>query len=94
MLDECGYNDSESNDAIKNHTSNTLKELANKVTLNKTKIPSYSLNSNQLRMYNQVKPKLGSHYAQRWSKNSLELSKNKVIIYENFYLYILIILLI
>lgn len=85
ILNKCGYNDSENNSTNKNQTSDTLKELANKAVFNKTKVPLYSLTSNQLRVYNQVKPKFGSN-VQGWSEKSLELSKKKVIIYKNCYL--------
>lgn len=86
ILNKCGYNDSENNVTDKNQTSDTLKELANKAVFNKTKVPLYSLTTNQLRVFNQVKPKFGSNVVQGWSKKSLELSKNKVIIYKNCYL--------
>lgn len=85
MLDKCGYKDLENEDISKNHAYNTLQELADRAAKNKTKSNQYALTNKRLQMYNQVKPKLGSHYAQEWSK-TLEISRNKVIIYQNCYL--------
>jgi len=45
--------------------SNVLNTLFNKA-LSKPKTQSFFANANQLSMYNQNKPKLGSYYAQRW----------------------------
>jgi len=77
MLEECGYKDTD----IDNHSdnnSNILDELSNKA-LSKPKTQLFSANSNRLSMYNQDKPKLGTYYAQGWSKKSFELSRNKVL---------------
>jgi len=52
------------------HDNNTLNELAHKALVkNKTKL--FSTNSNQLSMYHQAKPKLGTRYAQGWSKTKV-----------------------
>lgn len=77
MLGECGYKDTDI-DNHSNHNSNILDDLSNKA-LSKPKTQSFSANSNRLSMYNQDKPKLGTYYAQGWSKKSFELSRNKVI---------------
>lgn len=71
MLDESGYEDTENENPCNNHDHNTLSKLANKA---KTKIHFHTTNANRLSMYEQVKPKLGSCYAQKWSKRSLELT--------------------
>jgi len=77
MLRECGYKDTDI-DNHSNNNSNILNELSNKA-LSKPKTQSVSTNSNRLSMYNQDKPKLGTCYAQGWSKKSIELSRNKVL---------------
>jgi len=71
MLEECGYKDTEhSNKHSNKHDNNTLNELAHKALVkNKTKL--FSNNSNQLSMYHQAKPKLGTRYAQGWPKKKL-----------------------
>ncbi|XP_025205524.1 uncharacterized protein LOC112601880 [Melanaphis sacchari] len=73
MLDECDYKDTD----IDIH-GNILNELSNKA-LSKSKTQLFSANSNRLSMYNQDKSKLGSYYAQGWSKKSFELSGNKIL---------------
>jgi len=79
MLEECGYKDTDNDNNYSNNIDNNiLNELSNKA-LSKPKIQSYSANSNRLSMYNKDKPKLGSCYAQGWSKKSFELTRNKVL---------------
>lgn len=75
MLDECGYKDTDNDNQSNNIDGNILNELSNKA-LCKPKTQSFSANSNRLSMYNKDKPKLGSNYAQEWSKKSCELTKN------------------
>lgn len=80
MLNECGYEDTE-NEINTNQTeikcNNTLNELTSKA-LSRAKTPSFSTNNKRLSMYNHSKPKLGSSYAQEWSKKTLDLAKYKV----------------
>ncbi|XP_060840763.1 uncharacterized protein LOC132921642 isoform X1 [Rhopalosiphum padi] len=78
MLEECGYKDTDIDNHSNNINSNILNELSNKA-LSKPKTQLFSANSNRLSMYNHDKPKLGSCYAQGWSKKSFESSRNKVL---------------
>lgn len=78
MLDECGYKDKDNdNDNDSNIQSNTLNELASKSLL-KNKIQSFS-SKYKLDMYNVPTKTIGSNYAQKWSKKSLESTKDMVI---------------
>jgi len=77
MLEESGYKD---NDNYSNNIDNNiLNELSKKALSKPAKTQLFSANSNRLSMYSQDKPKLGSHYAQGWSKKSFELTRNKVL---------------
>lgn len=67
-LEENGYKDMEIEDH--NNYDNTLNKLANKA-LTKSRTQLVSANSKRLNMYNQTKPKLGTYYAQGWSKNKV-----------------------
>ncbi|XP_016663024.1 uncharacterized protein LOC100574598 isoform X3 [Acyrthosiphon pisum] len=79
MLEESGYKDTDNDNHSNNMDNNILKELS-KIALSKpAKTQSFSVNSNRLSMYSQDKPKLGSYYAQGWSKKSFELTRNKVL---------------
>jgi len=79
MLEESGYKDTDDDNHSNNMDNNILNELS-KIALSKpAKTQSFSANSNRLSMYSQDKPKLGSYYAQGWSKKSFELTKNKVL---------------
>jgi len=70
MLEDCGYKDTEHEDHSNKRDNNTLNELAHKALVkNKTKL--FSTNSKQLSMYHDAKPKLGTLYAQGWSKNKV-----------------------
>ncbi|XP_015366121.1 PREDICTED: uncharacterized protein LOC107163291 isoform X2 [Diuraphis noxia] len=77
MLEECGYKDTDNDNNYSNNIdTNILNELSNKA-LSK---PKHSAYSNRLNMYNEDKPKLGSCYAQKLSKKSVELISNKVLL--------------
>jgi len=79
MLEESGYKDTDNDNHSNNMDNNILNELS-KIALSKSaKTQSFAANSNRLIMYSQDKPKLGSDYAQGWSKNSFELTRNKVL---------------
>ncbi|KAL4089531.1 hypothetical protein QTP88_024551 [Uroleucon formosanum] len=79
MLDECGYKDTDNDNHSNNIDNNILNELSKKALSKPAKSQSFLSNSNRLSMYNQDKPKLGSNYAQGWSKKSFELTRNKVL---------------
>lgn len=87
MLDACGYEETENENPCNNHGNNTLSMLANKA---KSKNQFHTTNTNRLSMYEQVKPKLGSSYAQKWSKRSLELTTIDVITFYNYSIIFLI----
>jgi len=76
MLEECDYKDTDNNNHSNNSHSNIINELSNKA-LSKPKTRLFSANSNRLSMYNHDKPKLGSNYAQAWSKKSIETTRSK-----------------
>ncbi|XP_022160395.1 uncharacterized protein LOC111026601 isoform X2 [Myzus persicae] len=78
MLEECGYKDTDNDNYSNKIDNNMLNELSNKA-LSKPKPQLFSANSNRLSMYNQDKPKLGSNYAQGWSKKSYELTRDNVL---------------
>ncbi|XP_050429770.1 uncharacterized protein LOC126844112 isoform X3 [Adelges cooleyi] len=74
MLDDCGYKDVSNDNQNNIHCeqigqSNKLNELTSKA-LTRKKSQITNSNFNHLSMYNQIRPKLGSCYAQKWSKNN------------------------
>ncbi|KAL4089378.1 hypothetical protein QTP88_024424 [Uroleucon formosanum] len=79
MLDECGYKDTDNDNHSNNIDNNILNKLSKKALSKPAKTLTFLSNSNRLSMYNQNKPKLGSNYAQGWSKKSFELTRNKVL---------------
>ncbi|KAF0750811.1 Uncharacterized protein FWK35_00011774 [Aphis craccivora] len=80
MLEECDYKDTDDDNHSNISNSNVINELFNKA-LSKPKTQLFSANnSNRLSMYNHDKPKLGSNYAQAWSKKSIETTRNKVLL--------------
>ncbi|XP_060873425.1 uncharacterized protein LOC132947205 isoform X2 [Metopolophium dirhodum] len=79
MLEESGYKDTDDDNHSNNMDNNILNELS-KIALSKpAKTQPFSANSNRLSMYSHDQPKLGSCYAQGWSKKSFELTRNKVL---------------
>ncbi|XP_022168863.1 uncharacterized protein LOC111032735 [Myzus persicae] len=82
ILEESGYKDTDDGHHSNNVDNNILNKLSYKA-LSKPKTQLFSANSNRLSMYNQDKPKLGSYYAQGWSKKSNELTKNKIVSKDN-----------
>ncbi|VVC25289.1 Hypothetical protein CINCED_3A007990 [Cinara cedri] len=71
MLDESGYK--ETQDEV--HDNSVLNQITNKA-LAKPKTQFLLSNPKRLSMYSHSKPKLGSMYAQRWSKKNQDIDKN------------------
>lgn len=75
ILNDSGYKDTE----IKEHSNlnhNVLEELTNKAL---AKNKQFSTNTSQFSIYVPPKPKLGTRYAQEWSKRSPEVTEIKVV---------------
>lgn len=78
MLDEYGYKDTDGKNDNNIQHGNILNELSKKASI-KNKIRSFASKTKHSDVYTPTKLKIGSDYANKWSKKSLELTKNKVI---------------
>lgn len=78
MLNEYGYKDTDNENDHNIQHSNILNKLS-KIASVKNKIPLLSTKTKHSDVYTPTKLKIGSDYANKWSKKSFELAQNIVI---------------